>query len=61
MWLAVPLFGILPKLTNQLGGIETRRGNPREPSHHLNGQCSSSGHFLAIVAEVLISVVTAII
>ena len=45
------------KSANQQGCIKTSRGNPKEKSRHLIGQYSSSGHFMAIAAEVLLSVV----
>ena len=58
----VPLFGILPhiKSTNQQGFIKTSYGNAREPSHHLIGQYSSSGNFLASAVEAVLSTVAAI-
>ena len=64
LWLK-PLCSIiwyspLIKSTNQQGCIKTSHGNPREPSRHLIGQYSSSGHLLTIAPEVLFSMATAI-
>ena len=57
-----PIIWYFPsiKSTNQQCCIKTSRGNPRDHSRHLIGHYSSSGHFLAIAAEVLPSVVAAI-